>query len=144
MIRLSLLSCTTTAAIPNPSFYFAASELGVAITSWILMAYCQKHSDFFICKSPWMPAQQIWASKTAWAWALSVELGWNRIERILNWFLSNFSNYFSPFESIKEANFWIESNKWLNSTSVYLTPSYSWSIWLLPIVEVESNKSNLN
>ena len=133
MIRLSLLSCTT-AAIPNPSFYFAASELGVSTTSWILLAYSQKHFDHFIGQIPWTPAQQIWGSKPAWAWILSVEVGWSRIERTLICFLSNFSNYFWLFESIKEADFWIESNEfWLNSNSVCLTLPYSWS----PIEQVK-------
>ena len=54
--------------------------------------------------------------------------GVNRIEWISNWFLLNFLNYFSPFESIQS---WIFESNRTNFEPIQhlknLTPPYNWS-----------------
>ena len=54
---------------------------------------------------------------------LGKTLRWSRFERISNQFSSNFSNYFSPFESIE---------------------STIWKIWFHPIVGIEKNEFWIN
>ena len=55
------------------------------------------------------------------AMQLSCRGGVNRIERISNWFLTNFSNIFSPLNRIESNEFW------MNPFTVNWTVPYSWS-----------------
>ena len=61
---------------------------------------------------------------------------WTRggIEQISNWFLSNFSNYFSPSNHL--------NRKFSNQIEQISNESSIWKIWLHPVVGVESNRTN--
>ena len=65
---------------------------------------------------------------------LKIEVESNRIERISNWFLSNFSNYFSPSNQ--------SNHKFSNRIERISNESSIWKIWFHPIVGVESNRTN--
>ena len=65
---------------------------------------------------------------------LLLEVESNRIERISNWFLSNFSNYFSPSNQ--------SNRKFSNRIERISNESSIWKIWFHSIVGVESNRTN--
>ena len=65
-----------------------------------------------------------------------LEVESNRIEQILNWFLSNFSNYFSPSNQL--------NHKFSNRIERISNEYSIWKIWLYPILRVELNEFHIN